>query len=108
MKRALWSDFGSGRGNIIDQYQESGKKLYNLGYSGWEKTVAYRVGFWFVVYLIDQVGEEKLKEFCYGLEENGFEKAFEIYFDKSYIEYVDDFDIFLTKSESEILSIITQ
>ena len=61
-----------------------------------------------MVYLIDQVGEEKLKEFCYGLEENGFEKAFEIYFDKSYIEYVDDFDIFLTKSESEILSIIPQ
>jgi len=104
----LWSDRGTGRGNIIDQYQESGKKLYNLEYSGWEKTVAYEVGFWFVAYLIDQVGEDKIKEFYYGLEDNGFENAFEIYFGKSYIEYVDDFDIFLTKSESEILSIIPQ
>ena len=47
-KESLWSDRGTGRGNIIDQYQESGKKLYNLEYSGWEKTVAYEVGFWFV------------------------------------------------------------
>ena len=106
--RNLWSDYGTGRGNLIDQYQESGRKLYNLEYGGSDHQVAYRVGFWFVAYLIDQVGEDKIYDFYGGLEENGFEKSFEIHFGKSYKEHVEGFDIFLTKSKSEILSIIPQ
>ena len=104
----LWSDYGTGRGDLIDQYQESGRKLYNFEYGGSDHQVAYRVGFWFLAYLINQVGEDKIYDFYDGIEENGFEKSFEIHFGKSYKEHVDDFDIFLTKPKPEILSILPQ
>ena len=61
---------------------------------------------WFVAYLVHQVGEDKIYEFYDGLEKQGFEKAFEIYFGKTYKQYVDDFDLFLAKSKTEIKSII--
>ena len=104
--RNLWTDYDdSGRGTIIDRYMESGTKLYNIGYDS-DRIIAYSIGFWFVAYLINQVGEDKIYDFYAELEEHGFEKSFEIHFGKTYREHVDDFDIFLSKSRSEILSIL--
>ena len=105
LENALWSDKGTGQGNVIDQYFNGGKKLYNYTTDdGW--LIPYQVGMWFVAYLVHQVGEDKIYEFYNGLEKNGFDKAFEIYFGKTYKQYVDDFDVFLTKPKSEIKSII--
>ena len=104
--RNLWTDYDdSGRGTIINRYLESGKKLYNIGYDS-DRRIAYSVGFWFVAYIINQVGEDKIYDFYAELEKHGFEKSFEIHFGKTYREYIDDFDIFLSKSRSEILSIL--
>ena len=107
MTRGLWSDYGTGKGNLIDQYLNSGRKLYNFQYGGSDHQVAYRVGSWFVAYLLNQVGEEKLYEFYERLSENGFEKSFDISFGKSYKDHVDDFDIFLTNDKVDILSILS-
>ena len=105
LENALWTDKGSGKGKVIDQYFNGGKKLYNYTTDdGW--LIPYQVGMWFVAYLVHQVGEDKIYEFYNGLEKNGFDKAFEIYFGKTYKQYVDDFDVFLTKPKSEIKSII--
>ena len=102
----LWTDYDdSGKGTIIDRYLESGTKLYNIGFDS-DRRIAYSVGSWFVAYLINQVGEDKIYDFYAELEEHGFEKSFEIHFGKTYREHVDDFDIFLSKSRSEILSIL--
>ena len=105
LENALWTDKGTGQGNVIDQYFNGGKKLYNYTTDdGW--VIPYQVGMWFVAYLVHQVGEDKIYEFYDGLEKQGFEKAFEIYFGKTYKQYVDDFDLFLAKSKTEIKSII--
>ena len=105
LENALWTDKGSGKGKVIDQYFNGGKKLYNYTTDdGW--LIPYQVGMWFVAYLVHQVGEDKIYEFYDGLEKLGFEKAFETYFGKTYKQYVDDFDVFLTKPKSEIKSII--
>ena len=87
---------------------DSGRKLYNFQYGGSDHQVAYRVGSWFVAYLLNQVAEEKIYEFYEGLSENGFEKSFEIHFGKSYKDHVDDFDIFLTNDKLDILSILSE
>jgi hypothetical protein len=108
MTRNLWSDYDTGKGNLIDQYLDSGRKLYNFQYGGSDHQVAYRVGTWFVTYLLNQVGEEKIYEFYERLAENGFEKYFEIHFGKSYKDHVDDFDIFLTNDKVDILSILSE
>ena len=89
----------------IDLYLTSGIKLYDYGYDSC--SIAYQVGLWFVAYLVHSVGEEQIKHFYYGLEQNGFDEAFVKYFGKTYHSYIEEFDKFLTKPKSEILSIIT-
>ena len=103
----LWTDYeDSGRGTTIERYFESGKELYNLGYADSERMMAYSIGSWFVAYLINQVGEGKIYDFYSELEKHGFEKSFEIHFGKTYKEHIKDFDMFLSKSRTEILSIL--
>ena len=108
MHRYLTTDYNdSGLGTLLDQYKDSGRKLYDFRYGGDDHIVAYGIGAWFIAYLVDQEGVEKIFELYANLEElGGFENSVAAIYGKTHIEYLDDFDVFLDKPQSEIMSLI--
>ena len=69
--------------------------------------MAYRIGTWFVAFLVDQVGIDKIFDFYAGLEEAGsFDAQFLAKFGKSHTAFLDDFDAFLEKPYDEKMAII--
>ena len=108
MRRYLTTDYnGSGLGPIPDQYKNAGKPLTEFTFQEPDKTVAYRIGTWFVAFLVDQVGIDKIFDFYAGLEEAGsFETQFVATFGKSHTAFLEDFDAFLEKPYEEKMAII--
>ena len=95
------------RKGLKSKYLSSGKKLNDFTWEGEEKEIGYELGAWFIAYMIDIFGEESIYNFWENLEEEGsFDKAFTKYFGKEYQSYMDDFDEFLRKPDSEILKLL--
>ena len=81
--------------------------MTELSFESDEKNVAYRIGAWFVAFMVDQVGIDKIFDFYEGLEEAGsFETHFVATFGKSHTEWISDFDAFLEKPYEEKMAII--
>ncbi|MDG0868188.1 hypothetical protein [Candidatus Lucifugimonas marina] len=110
MGRYLNTDYnGSGLGTILEQYKGSGKHLADFNYGGSDHQVAYGMGAWFVAYLVNLSGIDKIFEFYSILEESGgFEDAFVATYGRSHNSYLTEFDLFLDKSKSEIMSILPE
>ena len=111
MHRYLTTDYnGNGKGPIPDQYKayrDSGTTMTELSFESDEKNVAYRIGAWFVAFMVDQVGIDKIFDFYEGLEDAGsFETQFVATFGKSHTEWISDFDAFLEKPYEEKMAII--
>ena len=95
------------RDSLKSKYLSSGKKINDFTWNGEEKEIGYELGAWFIAYMIDIFGEESIYNFWENLEEEGsFDKAFSKYFSKEYELYMDDFDEFLRKPDSEILELL--
>ena len=95
------------RDSLKSKYLSSGKKINDFTWNGEEKEIGYELGAWFIAYMIDIFGEESIYNFWENLEEEGsFDKAFTKYFSKEYELYMDDFDEFLRKPDSEILELL--
>tara|TARA_Y100000590_G_C15630196_1_gene980924 strand:- start:225 stop:1436 length:1212 start_codon:yes stop_codon:yes gene_type:complete len=108
MRRYLTTDYNrSGLGPLPEQYKNAGKPLTEFTFQEPDKTIAYRIGAWFVAFLVDEVGVDKIFEFYQGLEEAGsFETQFVTTFGKSHTDWLKDFDIFLEKPYEEKMAII--
>ncbi|MDP7092682.1 MAG: hypothetical protein QF448_07765 [Candidatus Thalassarchaeaceae archaeon] len=106
--RGFWTDYnGSGLGDIIDQYRDSGRSLFDFQYGGSDHQVAYWTGFWYVAYLMEQKGIDTIFDFHAGLEEQGFEQSFVNAFGTSHTEFLEEFEAFIEKPRSEMLDIFT-
>jgi hypothetical protein len=56
------------------QYFNDGNKLYNIFWSqGDTVDLAYRIGSWFIAYLVMEQGEDKVYQFCETVDQDGFE-----------------------------------
>ncbi|MGY8982828.1 MAG: hypothetical protein ACKVJ9_10365 [Cytophagales bacterium] len=97
--------YGDGAAPIVGQYLRSKKKLYDIDYSS-RSGLGYRVGTWFVAYLVHNEGEQKIFDFYASLDELGFDESFTNHFGKPYRDYVDDFDVFFKQPISKLLRII--
>lgn len=108
MGRYLTTDYnGSGLGTVLEQYKESGRQLTDFKYGGDDHQVAYGIGAWFIAYLVNSSGIDKIFELYSNLEESGgFEDAFIATYGRSHDSYLAEFDLFLNKPESEIMSIL--
>lgn len=108
MGRYLTTDYnGSGLGTVLEQYKESGRQLTDFKYGGDDHQVAYGMGAWFIAYLVNSSGIDKIFELYSNLEESGgFEDAFIATYGRSHDSYLAEFDLFLNKPESEIMSIL--
>ena len=104
MKDSILADW---KGNLLEKYLISGKKINEFTWNGEEKKIGYELGAWFVAYLIEQVGEDAVYRFWENLESQGkFEIAFEKYFGKKYEVYIDDFNSFLSEPKDEIITLL--
>ena len=104
MENAMW---GKWDGILIEKYLNSEKTINEFTWTGEEKKIGYELGAWFVAFLIDQVGEEKIYEFWTNLEsEKNFEITFNKYFGKNYQIYINEFDVFLRQPKDQILSVL--
>ena len=110
MSRYLTTDYnGSGLGTVLEQYKESGRQLTDFKYGGDDHQVAYGMGAWFIAYLVSSSGIDKIFELYSNLEESGgFEDAFIATYGRSHDSYLAEFDLFLNKPESEIMSILPE
>ena len=97
--------YGDGAAPIVGQYLRSKKKLYDIDYSS-RNGLGYRVGTWFVAYLVHNEGEQKVFDFYASLDKLGFDESFTTHFGKPYRDYVDDFDVFFKQPISKLLRII--
>jgi len=106
MESSLWAEW---QGVLIDKYLKSEKTINEFTWNGEEKKIGYEIGAWFTAYLIDKVGEEKIHKFYSNLEAEGdFEIAFKKYFGIDYKYAVNDFDLFLRKPKTEIMSLLNR
>jgi hypothetical protein len=99
-----------GNKSRLEIFKESGIKLNNITFSGnpeiIDKQIAYEIGAWFVAYLVNEHGEDKILDIYSLYEEFGFEKSFEIQFGKDYRTYLEEFYEFLDLSEDQIMEIL--
>ena len=99
-----------GNKSRLEIFKESGVKLNNITFSGnpepVDKQIAYEIGAWFVAYLVNEHGEDKILEIYSMYEEFGFEKSFEMQFGKDYRTYLNEFYEFLDLSEDQIMAIL--
>jgi hypothetical protein len=101
-ERMKWKLEGS-----LDSYKAQSKRLEELTYD--DKGYAYDIGAWFVAYLIHQGGEQKfVVDFYEVLDGLGFEDAFLTTFGKTRRDYVDEFNEFLNRPQSELLQIFDE
>jgi hypothetical protein len=89
----------------IEKYFNTGSKLNNIDF-GKNRMLGYRMGSWFVAYLFDQVGEEKIFEFYKGLDNLGFEDSFEKHFGKNYLDYIEEFEVFINQKPAQLIKIL--
>ena len=99
-----------GNKSRLQVYRESGIKLNNIRYDEnpepIDSQIGYEVGAWFVAYLVEEHGEEKVINIYSLLDEYGFEEAFIMQFGKDYRSYLDEFDKFLDLPKENILNIL--
>ena len=99
-----------GNKSRLEIFKESGVKLNNITFSGnpepVDKQIAYEIGAWFIAYLVNEHGEDKILDIYSLYEEFGFEKSFEIQFGKDYRTYLEEFYEFLDLSEDQIMGIL--
>ncbi len=89
------------------QYFNDGAKLYNISWSqGDTVDLAYRIGSWFVAYLVMEHGEDKVYQFWETVDQDGFAQTFSQVFGKDYKRYVTDFEAWLPKPNSELFQIL--
>jgi len=89
------------------QYFDEAKKLYNLS---WEQgdtvDLAYRIGSWFVAYLVAEHGEKKIYEFWESTDREGFAATFTRLFGRDYRLYTEDFDQWLRQPNEDLYAIL--
>ena len=99
-----------GNKSRLEIFKESGVKLNNITFSGnpepVDKQIAYEIGAWFIAYLVNDHGEDKILDIYSLYEEFGFEKSFEMQFGKDYRTYLNEFYEFLDLSEDQIMAIL--
>ena len=99
-----------GNKSRLEIFKESGLKLNNITFSGnpepVDKQIAYEIGAWFIAYLVNDHGEDKILDIYSLYEEFGFEKSFEMQFGKDYRTYLEEFYEFLDLPEDEIMAIL--
>ena len=99
-----------GNKSRLEIFKETGVKLNNITFSGnpeiIDKQIAYEIGAWFVAYLVNEHGEEKILDIYSMYEEFGFEKSFEMQFGKDYRTYLNEFYEFLDLPEDRIMAIL--
>jgi len=99
-----------GNKSRLEIFKESGVKLNNITFSGnpepVDKQIAYEIGAWFIAYLVNEHGEDKILDIYSLYEEFGFEKSFEMQFGKDYRTYLNEFYEFLDFSEDQIMAIL--
>ena len=99
-----------GNKSRLEIFKESGVKLNNITFSGnpepVDKQIAYEIGAWFIAYLVNEHGEDKILDIYSLYEEFGFEKSFEMQFGKDYRTYLNEFYEFLNLPEDQIMAIL--
>ena len=99
-----------GNKSRLEIFKETGVKLNNITFSGnpepIDKQIAYEIGAWFVAYLVNEHGEEKILDIFSMYEEFGFEKSFEMQFGKDYRTYLEEFYEFLDLPEDQLMGIL--
>ena len=99
-----------GNKSRLEIFKESGVKLNNITFSGnpepVDKQIAYEIGAWFIAYLVNEHGEDKILDIYSLYEEFGFEKSFEMQFGKDYRTYLEEFYEFLDLPEDQIMAIL--
>ena len=99
-----------GNKSRLEIFKENGVKLNNITFSGnpepIDKQIAYEIGAWFVAYLVNEHGEEKILDIFSMYEEFGFEKSFEMQFGKDYRTYLEEFYEFLDLPEDQLMGIL--
>ena len=99
-----------GNKSRLQVYKESGIKLNNIRYDEnpepVDSQIGYEVGAWFVAYLVQEHGEEKVLNIYSLLDEYGFEEAFIMQFGNDYKSYLVEFDKFLDLPKENILNIL--
>ncbi|MDG2459322.1 MAG: hypothetical protein P8M73_00440 [Luminiphilus sp.] len=85
------------------QYFEETEKLYNLSWNqGDTVDLAYRIGSWFVAYLVAEHGEEQIYQFWEAVDKEGFSETFIRSFGKDYKTYTEEFDAWLQQPNDEL------
>ena len=99
-----------GNKSRLEIFKESGLKLNNITFSGnpepVDKQIAYEIGAWFIAYLVNDHGEDKILDIYSLYEEFGFEKSFEMQFGKDYRTYLNEFYEFLNLPVDQIMAIL--
>ncbi len=90
---------------VIDEYFALQTKLYNIKY-GEDAWYAYSLGAWFVAYLVNDQGEEKLFDFYQDLNTRTFDDNFSTHFGKDYRQFVSGFETFLQQDPDQLMAII--
>ena len=99
-----------GNKSRLEIFKESGLKLNNITFNEnaepVDKQIAYEIGAWFIAYLVNDHGEDKILDIYSLYEEFGFEKSFEMQFGKDYRTYLEEFYEFLDLPEDQIMAIL--
>ncbi len=90
---------------IIDDYFDLDIKLYNIKFDE-NAMFGYTLGAWFVAYLMNDYGEEKLHSFYQNIRNESFEENFINHFEQPYRAYVDEFEVFLQQDPEQLLTIL--
>ena len=93
--------------NQKQKFFETGIKLYNLSWDqGVTVDLGYRLGSWFVAYLVDSHGEDKVYQFWETVDKASFEDTFLQRIGKDYRTYIDEFEVWLGQPNEELYMIL--
>jgi hypothetical protein len=107
MERGLFGCYcGDGSPPIINRYL-NGPKLYDVTWDS-DANVGYQVGAWFVAYLANIHGDDKILDFWFNTQTGKlFPENFKETFGKDYKTYIDEFESFIRNNDrATILSIL--
>ena len=105
----VWALEGTGPFDIPrkQKFFETGIKLYNLSWDqGDTVDLGYRLGSWFVAYLVNSHGEDKVYKFWETVDKASFEDTFLQQFGKDYRAYIDEFEVWLSQPNEALYLIL--
>jgi|SaaInlStandDraft_1057018.scaffolds.fasta_scaffold22987_2 hypothetical protein len=105
----VWALEGTGPFDIPrkQKFFETGIKLYNLSWDqGDTVDLGYRLGSWFVAYLVNSHGEDKVYKFWETVDKASFEDTFLQQFGKDYRAYIDEFEVWLGQPNEALYLIL--